>query len=992
MTPAPSEQSVFAEALLRDTPEARRALLRAAENAGGFLEEPPTGLSSKTGSTVQVGELSEKAGDKIGRYKLLQQIGEGGCGVVYMAEQLEPVKRRVALKVIKLGMDTKSVIARFEAERQALALMDHPNIAKVLDAGATETGRPYFVMELVRGIRITDYCDQNNLSTEERLKLFVQVCLAIQHAHQKGIIHRDIKPSNILVTQDEKEPVPKVIDFGIAKATSDQPLTDKTVFTAFEQFIGTPAYMSPEQAMMTNLDIDTRTDIYALGVLLYELLTGTTPFDAKDLMAVGLDAMRRTIREQEPPKPSTRLTQELVAADVRRRTGAVEPDASSPRRLQDSIRLLRGDLDWIVMKAIEKDRTRRYETASSFAADVEHYLNDELVQARPPSTSYRLRKFARRNQVALLTASLVFAALLAGIVIATWQAVIATRAKAAAVAEQQRANQEAATAKRVTESFQQMLGLIDPDAASRSMLSLSAVRLQVMLGLVSPTADRGTNYSLLQLIDDFADNLEGKLADEPAAAADLHATIGRAYACRGERAKAQKHLDRALELGRQVYGEQHEKYADILVDHARPDGSDPSTRRAREADLRRALAIYRARGIAGEQVIRALFTLQWNLGEQASGGAPAKRDEIEPVLNEALAEAAKTPSIEFPKIASIYAALSGVRIRQARLVEAEQLARKALVLHLKSHPESLETGWGYAALGTALKHQGKFAEALVAEKQAFAIMRAALPPENASIAYVLSFLIDTLTKADVAHALPSMFPSVAEVGELEAMFREVLTTTRPSTVRYDDPTFVAARGMARLSIICMSLGNEWAAMGKTQEAEESKKLATLITAGYPEQTRKLYRNLLSQTGSRASELQNGAAWLLATAEVPAERDPALAVELAAKAVGSASDVGAFRNTLGVARYRAGDWQQAIADLNQSVALSNGGDSYDFLFLAMAHWQLGDDNEARRWHERAVAAMSKQPPSEELRRFRAEADELMKQRSGNQDSKTESGKE
>ncbi len=286
MTPAPSEQSVFAEALLRDTPEARsayleaacggdlalrqrvEALLRAAENAGDFLEEPPTGLSSKTGSAVQVGELSEKAGDKIGRYKLLQQIGEGGCGVVYMAEQLEPVKRRVALKVIKLGMDTKSVIARFEAERQALALMDHPNIAKVLDAGATETGRPYFVMELVRGIKITDYCDQNNLSTDERLKLFTEVCHAIQHAHQKGIIHRDIKPSNILVTQNERVAVPKVIDFGIAKATTDQRLTDKTVFTAFEQFIGTPAYMSPEQAMMTSLDIDTRTDVYALGVLL----------------------------------------------------------------------------------------------------------------------------------------------------------------------------------------------------------------------------------------------------------------------------------------------------------------------------------------------------------------------------------------------------------------------------------------------------------------------------------------------------------------------------------------------------------------------------------------------------------------------------------------------------------------------------------------------------------------------------------------------------
>src|SRR2546421_2945979 len=257
-------------------------------------------------ATAVMASITEKPGDSIGRYKLLQQIGEGGCGVVYMAEQEEPVRRRVALKVIKLGMDTKSVIARFEAERQALALMDHPNIARVLDAGATGTGRPYFVMELVRGVKITDYCDEANLSTRERLDLFVEVCHALQHAHQKGIIHRDIKPSNILVTVNDGLPVPKVIDFGIAKATSGQRLTDKTLFTAFEQFIGTPAYMSPEQALLTSPDIDTRSDIYALGVLLYELLTGKTPFDAEELLAAGLDEMRRTIREVEPLKPSTR--------------------------------------------------------------------------------------------------------------------------------------------------------------------------------------------------------------------------------------------------------------------------------------------------------------------------------------------------------------------------------------------------------------------------------------------------------------------------------------------------------------------------------------------------------------------------------------------------------------------------------------------------------------------------------------------------------------
>jgi len=390
--PPGSEREAYLEKCCRDQPELRAqlgSLLQAFEGIGDFLVPGPSGVPSSI----------EKAGDRIGRYKLLEKIGEGGCGVVYMAEQEEPVRRKVALKVIKLGMDTKAVIARFEAERQALAMMDHPNIAKVFDAGATETGRPFFVMELVRGIKITDFCDRNNLSTEERLKLFMPVCQAVQHAHQKGIIHRDIKPSNVLVTVSEPGApgCPKVIDFGIAKATSDQPLTDKTLFTAFEQFIGTPAYMSPEQAMMTSLDIDTRTDIYALGVLLYELLTGQTPFDAKDLMAAGIEAMRRTIRETEPPKPSTRLTEWRTGA------GLGTHAAKSPVIPHQSP--IHSDLDWIVMKCLEKDRGRRYDTAIGLALDIQRHLSHEPVLARPPSAAYRFRKFARRHKAALAMAS-----------------------------------------------------------------------------------------------------------------------------------------------------------------------------------------------------------------------------------------------------------------------------------------------------------------------------------------------------------------------------------------------------------------------------------------------------------------------------------------------------------------------------------------------------------------------------------------------------------
>src|SRR5438876_1747256 len=403
-------------------------LLRASEEAGAFLRDPAQGARRPADAVTSPETLrkaeapGEKAGDRIGRYKLLQQIGEGGCGVVYMAEQEEPVRRRVALKVIKLGMDTKQVVARFEAERQALALMDHPNIAKVLEAGATDTGRPYFVMELVRGVKITHYCDERNLSTAERLDLFIKVSQAVQHAHQKGIIHRDIKPSNILVADHDGVPVPKVIDFGIAKATTDQRLTDKTLFTAFEQFIGTPAYMSPEQARMSGLDIDTRSDIYGLGVLLYELLTGKTPFDTQDLLAAGLDEMRRTIREKEPARPSTRLSTmlagELTTTAKHRHTYALK-----------LIHRLRGDLDWIVMKSLEKDRTRRYETANGIAADLKRHLNNEPVVAGPPSNLYRLQKSFRRNKLVFTAATAVVVALVAGTGVSTWQAFAARKAQ-----------------------------------------------------------------------------------------------------------------------------------------------------------------------------------------------------------------------------------------------------------------------------------------------------------------------------------------------------------------------------------------------------------------------------------------------------------------------------------------------------------------------------------------------------------------------------------
>ena len=428
------EKEIFNKALEMTSPQARNAylqgacghddelrkqiegLLRAYDSADGFI--PNKGQDG----TIRIEPIhAELPATMIGRYKILQQIGEGGMGVVYMAEQTQPVVRKVALKIIKLGMDTRNVIARFEAERQALALMDHPNIAKVLDAGATENGRPYFVMELVRGVPITEYCDKNKLSTKERLALFIPVCQAIQHAHQKGVIHRDIKPSNVMVTLHDGKPIPMVIDFGIAKATN-QRLTEKTLFTNYAQMIGTPAYMSPEQAEMSGLDVDTRTDVYSLGVLLYELLTGTTPFPCKELLSLGYGEMQRVIAEVEPPKPSTRLsTMERQERTVVARNRSIEISALA--------KVFRGDLDWIVMKAIEKDRSHRYETVNGLALDVERHLKTEPVAARPASAAYRLQKLVRRNKLAFAAGAAIAVVLLAGASLSTWQAVRATRAE-----------------------------------------------------------------------------------------------------------------------------------------------------------------------------------------------------------------------------------------------------------------------------------------------------------------------------------------------------------------------------------------------------------------------------------------------------------------------------------------------------------------------------------------------------------------------------------
>src|SRR5262245_51401306 len=415
------ERECAADAGLR---EHLRVMLAAHDAPQSLLDQPVATFAASSPrngviATVDAPPVREQPGAVIGPYKLLQEIGEGGMGTVWMGQQTEPVKRFVAIKLIKAGMDSRQVIARFEAERQALALMDHANIARVIEAGSTDTGRPYFVMDLVKGVPITKYCDEHQLTPRQRLELFIPVCQAVQHAHQKGIIHRDLKPSNVLVALYDGKPVPKVIDFGVAKAAGPK-LTEATLFTGFGVVIGTPEYMSPEQAQLDNLDIDTRSDIYSLGVLLYELLTGTTPFTTKDLEKAGLLETLRVIREQEPPRPSTKLS-----------TAEGLPILAANRGTEPAMltTLVRGELDWIVMRCLEKDRNRRYETASSLAADVQRHLDDEPVRACPPSIGYRFRKFARRNKRPVLAAAIVVLALMGGIIGTTWGMLRAKQAK-----------------------------------------------------------------------------------------------------------------------------------------------------------------------------------------------------------------------------------------------------------------------------------------------------------------------------------------------------------------------------------------------------------------------------------------------------------------------------------------------------------------------------------------------------------------------------------
>jgi len=761
----PSEESIFHAALAlppanrppflleacADNPELLRnvrELLRAHEVSGGFMEKPP--VADLPGAELA---LEEKPGGRIGRYKLLEMIGEGGCGRVYMAEQEEPIRRRVALKIVKLGMDTREVIARFDSERQALALMEHPNIARVLDAGATATGRPYFVMELVRGQKITAFCDEQQLSLVQRISLFIEVCHAVQHAHQKGIIHRDLKPSNILVTLHDGRPAPRIIDFGIAKALH-QPLTDKTLFTAYAQFMGTPDYMSPEQAALSDWDIDTRSDIYSLGVLLYELTTGQTPLTRRTLLEAGMDEARRQIREVEPPSPSRRL-QTLDPATL---TNTARARQTRPAQLPS---LLAGELDWIVMRCLEKERSRRYDTALSLAADLRRHLQHEPIEAGPPSRFYHARKFIRRHRAPVVAGAIAVLSLF------TFTVVLSVQHMRLHIAQRAAAT-EAANSREVLEFLQaDLLGQAGVDGVPiwdmrvRDMLERAEIRL------------------------------EQRFSGQPLLEAKMRVAYATSSERLGDYRRMQVHLEKAALIQSRELGPVH---ADTLATHhalARSYGYQSQNEKARTLYTRVLEGQTRVLGPNHPDRLATLGALAWvtlHSGQHAAAIEQA-RAAYDASLTALGAEHIETIRIQMVLATALY---ENFQPNLAEKLAEENLAlcRRALGDNHRLTFNSLTT------LGLIYQRQRKHAEAEALHREAFAIKKRLLGPEHPTT---------LISVNNIGYALQEQSGSPGKLEEARQTLETVLESSRrvlgpehPSTLATTDVLALTLRKLGRL--------------------------------------------------------------------------------------------------------------------------------------------------------------------------------------------------
>jgi serine/threonine protein kinase len=900
---APDVEEIFSDALQRESPESRAAylaeacngdadlrrrverLLAAQDRAGDFLDSPALGSTV----ALEAGPaLVESPGTVIGPYRLLERIGEGGMGVVYMAEQFAPVRRKVALKVIKPGMDTRQVIARFEAERQALALMDHPNVAHVHDAGATEAGRPYFVMELVRGIPITDYCDRERLPIPARLELFIRVCQAVQHAHQKGIIHRDLKPSNVLVTVIDGVPVPKVIDFGVAKSAGAA-LTERTLFTGFQQMLGTPMYMSPEQADLSGVDVDTRSDIYSLGILLYELLTGATPFDRETFRKAAYEEIRRIIREQTPPRPSTRLSGLGDSA-----TTVSANRASDPRRLAHTVR---GELDWVVMKCLEKDRARRYETANGLAMDLGRYLADQPVEACPPSAWYRFTKYARRHRGTLTAAALVALALVSGMVASLWQAARASAAEQRAIVAKEEAEDHLALGFEAVDTLYE-------EVANRWQAD------KVQWGITLP---RRFLEKALPFYERFTE------------AGRVDSATGRAYnrmsqilIMLGRHQEAGKSLDRAEAIWRALLALDPENPNHLwhLAFCVRNQAELPQPWKTRLPTLRSALSLSEQlagrypKVVAYQDWLAACHHAIAGWGRERYEPAAWHLDRAREIRERLCAEHPDDPDL-LSDLGYIYRVYSEFRSQAGQYADAEPYSRRALAIHDGLHTR-------YPTIPRYL-HQ-----------------------LNSSLGNLGLILVHT-----------QQYEEAARVGGRVAAIDEGLASDYPEI-----PTLRA--GMAgALALKAFGL------IQTGEQAEGERIIARLETLG--------------ETAKPADSVAR-LAWFLVQRGVPPVTEPAYAIGLAGRALALDPGSAFAHHVMGVARYRAGQWDEAIAALTRSNELEpDRRPDFNGFFLAMAYHRKGDADQARAWYDRAASRMTDQPdklPNPDMVRYRAEAAELL----------------